>query len=198
MTLYQSEDPSPTLPTYRGKEEKGKIVDDEKGESNQANKKAFDLLLKPANPTPSNTRSTRLFQRDTERGIKVLRYCEVQQWGGTKVYLCAIKALRATRTGTYGKGRAPQSGCFRLHLILYSIHNTATDRRWERSQLSTPPAKKQAPLTTRSSSLRCVSPAQHHTAEKYSKTGKTKPQKHLPMSNLSWNTCQDFLKIPSL
>ena len=26
--------PSPTLPTYKGKEEKGKIVDDKKGESN--------------------------------------------------------------------------------------------------------------------------------------------------------------------
>ena len=95
-------------------------------------------------------------------------------------------------------GRAPQSGCFGLHLILCSIHNTATDRRWERSQLSTPPAKKQAPLTMRSSSLRCVSAAKHHTAEQYSKTGKTKLQKHLPMSNLSWNTRQDFLKIPSL
>ena len=33
MTPYQNEDPSPTLPTYRGKEEKGKIVD-KKGESN--------------------------------------------------------------------------------------------------------------------------------------------------------------------
>ena len=83
-------------------------------------------------------------------------------------------------------------------MILYSIHNTATDRRWERSQLSTPPAKKQAPLTTRSSSLRYVSAAEHHTAEQYSKTGKTKHQEHLPMSNLSWNTRQDFLKIPSL
>ena len=61
-----------------------------------------------------------------------------------------------------------------------------------------PPAKKQAPLTTRSSSLRCVSVAEHHTAEQYSKIGKTKPQKHLPMSNLTWNTRQDFLKIPSL
>ena len=50
----------------------------------------------------------------------------------------------------------------------------------------------------RFSSLRCVSAAEHHTAEQYSKTGKTKPQKHLPMSNLSWNTRQDFLKIPSL
>ena len=34
LTLYQSEDPSPTLPTYRGKEEKVKIVEDKKGESN--------------------------------------------------------------------------------------------------------------------------------------------------------------------
>ena len=31
---YQSEDPCPTLPTYRGKEEKGKIVEDKKVESN--------------------------------------------------------------------------------------------------------------------------------------------------------------------
>ena len=29
-----------------------KIVEDKKGESNQDNKKALDLLLKPANPTP--------------------------------------------------------------------------------------------------------------------------------------------------
>ena len=34
LTPYQSEDQSPTLPTYRGKEEKGKIVEDKKGESN--------------------------------------------------------------------------------------------------------------------------------------------------------------------
>ena len=34
LAPYQSEDPSPTLATYRGKEEKGKIVDDKKGESN--------------------------------------------------------------------------------------------------------------------------------------------------------------------
>ena len=51
MAPYQSEDPSPTLATYRGKEEKGKIVEDKKEESNQANKKALDLLSKPANPT---------------------------------------------------------------------------------------------------------------------------------------------------
>ena len=34
LTPYQSEDPSPTLPAYRGKEEKGKIVEDKKWESN--------------------------------------------------------------------------------------------------------------------------------------------------------------------
>ena len=34
IDTYQSEDPSHTLPTYRGKEEKGKIVEDKKGESN--------------------------------------------------------------------------------------------------------------------------------------------------------------------
>ena len=34
LTPYQYEDLSPTLPTYRGKEEKGKIVEDKKVESN--------------------------------------------------------------------------------------------------------------------------------------------------------------------
>ena len=33
MTPYQFEDSSHTLPTVRGKEEKGKIVEDKKGES---------------------------------------------------------------------------------------------------------------------------------------------------------------------
>ena len=75
MTPYQSEDPTPTLPPYRGKEEKWKIVEDKKGVSNLVNEKALDLLLKPANPTPSYTGSTRSFQRDTERGIKVLLHC---------------------------------------------------------------------------------------------------------------------------
>ena len=34
LTPYQSVDPSPVLSTYRGKEEKGKIVEDKRGESN--------------------------------------------------------------------------------------------------------------------------------------------------------------------
>ena len=34
LTPYQSEDPSSTLPAYRGKEDKVKIVEDKKGENN--------------------------------------------------------------------------------------------------------------------------------------------------------------------
>ena len=75
---------------------------------------------------------------------------------------------------------------------------TATDLRWEISHWNTPPVRNRAPLTAQSSSLRCVSAAEHQTAEQYSKTGRTKPRKHLPRSDLSWNTRQDFLKIPSL
>ena len=45
LTPYKSEEPSPTLPTYRGKEEKGKIVEDKKGESNYSNKKALYLYV---------------------------------------------------------------------------------------------------------------------------------------------------------
>ena len=121
LTPYQSEDPNPTTPIHRKKEEKGKTVGDKKGASSQANKKALALLLKPASPTPSNTGSLRAFHRDTERSTetKVRRYCEVLQRGGAKVYRCAITAPRVTRTGTYGTGRAPYKGCIGLHLILY-------------------------------------------------------------------------------
>ena len=34
LTPYQFEDPSPTQPTYREKEEKMKIVEDKKGDGN--------------------------------------------------------------------------------------------------------------------------------------------------------------------
>ena len=42
------------------------------------------------------------------------------------------------------------------------------------------------PPTKRTSSLWCVSAAEHHTAEQYSKTGRTKSRKHFPRSDLSW------------
>ena len=55
---------------------------DKKGASSKANKKALALLLKPASLIPSNTWSSRSFHRDTDKEIKVLRYCEVLQRGG--------------------------------------------------------------------------------------------------------------------
>ena len=63
MTPYQSENPSPTIPTDRMKEEKGKTVGDKKGASSLANNKAFALLLRPASPTPSNTGITKIVRQ---------------------------------------------------------------------------------------------------------------------------------------
>ena len=60
------------------------------------------------------------------------------------------------------------------------------------------PVRNRASLTSCSSSLGCVSAAEHQTAEQYSNAGRTKPRKHLPRSYRSWFTRQDFLKIPSL
>ena len=83
-----------------------------------------------------------------------------------------------------------------LHLILYSIHSTVTDRRWPMSHWNTPPLKKRAPLTARSSSTGHASVAWHHTTEQYSKTlagqRQDKSRKHLPRRDLSLNTHQDF------
>ena len=56
------------------------------------------------------------------------------------------------------------------------------------SHSNTPPDRNQAPLTAWSSSLRYTLSAEHQTEEQYSKTGRTKPQKYLPRSDLSWNT----------
>ena len=65
------------------KKRKGKIVEDcSRDRAAYANKKALVLLLRLASPTTSNTGSARSFQRDTEREIKVLKYCEVLQRGG--------------------------------------------------------------------------------------------------------------------
>ena len=58
MTPYQSEDPSPTLPTYTGKEEKGKIVEDQKLES--INIKGINIKI--GYPT-TNMKHTRLVVR---------------------------------------------------------------------------------------------------------------------------------------
>ena len=67
----QRPQPHTTIPW---REEKDKTVGDKKERADHANRKASALLLKPASPTPLNTGSLRSFQRDTERGTKLLRY----------------------------------------------------------------------------------------------------------------------------
>ena len=140
-TLYQSKDPNSTQPTHRRKNKIKQYTGDKKERADHANRKALALLLKPASPTPSNTGSLRLFQRDTER---VLRYWEVLQRGGENECLWATKAPRVTRAGTYGKGNGPLKRCIVLLLILNSMHNSATDRRWEKLPSKIPLARKPA------------------------------------------------------
>ena len=84
----------------------------------------------------------------------------------------------------------------RVHRITLDLiqYTTICDARL----MQTPSLNTNTTDFTVRSSLRCVSAAEHHTAEQYFKTGRTKPRKHLPRSNLSWNTRLDFLKIPSL
>ena len=100
------------------------------------------------NPPVPHHQTLRSFQRDTEIGTKVLRYWEVLQRGDANECLWATKTPRVTRSGTYGKGKAPLKGCIGLLLILNIMHNSAKDRRWARWQSKTPPARKSALLTT--------------------------------------------------
>ena len=81
--------------------------------------------------------SARSFHRDPEKGIKVLRYSEVLQWGALECR-CSTREPSVTLTDTYGTGIAPQRGCIGSHLILCSIHNTNTDRRWAMHTQTTP------------------------------------------------------------
>ena len=97
----------------------------------------------------------RSFQRGTESRIKVLRYWKALQWGGAKVNSCVTRATLVTRTGTYCPGRAPLRGCTGYTWsYMYSIHSITTEW-WAMSHSDTPPVWNQAPLTARSSSLRC-------------------------------------------
>ena len=76
----------PQPPQYQPRDRKkrnGKRVEDySRDRAAWANKEALALLLKPASPTQLKMGLARLFQRDTERGIKVLLYCKVLQRGG--------------------------------------------------------------------------------------------------------------------
>ena len=75
--------PAPQYQPVDRKKRKGKIIEDySRDRAAKANEKPLALLLKPSSPTPSNTGLARSFQRDTERGIKVLLYYEVLQRGG--------------------------------------------------------------------------------------------------------------------
>ena len=68
-------------PIDRKKRKRKRVEDYSRDRAAQANKEALAQLLKPASPTPSKTELTRSFQRDTEKGIKVLLYCKVLQRG---------------------------------------------------------------------------------------------------------------------
>ena len=75
--------PAPQYQPIDRKKRKGKRVEDySRDRAAYDNKEALALLLKPARSTPSKTGLARSFQRDTEKGIKVLLYCKVLQRGG--------------------------------------------------------------------------------------------------------------------
>ena len=75
--------PAPQYQPIERKNRKGNTLQDySRTRAAWANKNALALLLKPASVTPSNTVSARSFQRDTEREIKIMRYCDVLQRGG--------------------------------------------------------------------------------------------------------------------
>ena len=81
--------------------------------------------------------------------------------------------------------RQRQSTAQRMHWVTidlecnYSMHKTASDRRWVRLRSETPLAKKTALLTILSSSSRCESADEHHTAEQYYKDRQDKAPKKI-------------------
>ena len=48
--------PQPAIPTYRKKEEKGKTIEDKRGESNLGQSKRIAFLLKPDQSAPHTLR----------------------------------------------------------------------------------------------------------------------------------------------
>ena len=104
--------------------------------------------------------------------------------------------------------------------VFYSIDNTATDWRWAMSHSNTPPVSKQAQLTTLPSYLRSLTRPRGRQISCLGTTPsiqlsvsaadraphcrtvlqnwKDKTTKASPSSNISWNTRQDFLRIPCL
>ena len=125
----------------------------------------------PASSTPSNTGSLGSFKRDTEMSTKVMGTESSTVRRRKRVPMNNYSAMNNTRWHIRQRQcNATLEGCIGLLLILNSVHNTATDRRWERLNSKTPPAKKTSFLTTLSSTLRCESAAEYHTDGQYYKT----------------------------
>ena len=70
-----SKTPTPEYQPIDRKKRKGKKVED-------YSKETLALLLKPASPILSTMGLARSFERDTDKGIKVVLYCKVLQRGG--------------------------------------------------------------------------------------------------------------------
>ena len=151
-------------------------------------RKVVALLLKPVSPILSKKGLLWSFYRYTDRGTKVLRYWEILQRLGA--YECNNNHITTNNTRWHIRQR--QFTAQRMHLVIldlkYSMHTTATERRWARLHYKTRRAKKLVLLTTPSSSLRCASAAEHRTAEQYSKTGKN----DLRRSDRLWNTSYNY------
>ena len=148
-------------------------------------------------PVPDwKTRPAKSFLIDTVREMKVQLNCEVLQRGGLSIPMCdqSTAVIRTNMHTTRARHHKEGALGYTLSSTAYTCI-TATDRRWTIIRSSTHQFKKNDTLIMqRSSSFRCVSAAEHHTAEQWAKTGRTKP----PKASLSLNTRQDFLKIPSL
>ena len=192
---------TPTLHNQPLEGRKDKIVRDQKRKSRSYQQESIGSALETRQSHTIKNRATKIVKkrhREGHKGTAILR--NPTTWRRKRVAMSNQSTTidRVTHPGTYGKGNAQLKGCIGLLLILNSMHNSATDRRWARLHSKTPQARKPALQTTMSISLKFESAVEHHTAEQYAKTGRTKLQKKFRRSNRSRNTCQDFLMIPSL
>ena len=141
-----------------------------------------------------NTRKliTELLRKFENRGIKIARVNSIliTKWINLKLFSLIL----------YGVGFRCDRRRFFVHSPFIeksmSIHNTATDLQCAMLHSSTTPVKILASLTTRSSSLMCVSAWAPHFRSVLQNHQYRIP-KNLSNSRQSWNTHQDFFKIPS-
>ena len=97
--------------------------------------------MKPTSPTPSKIRG----QQDRSRGTLRENKSPAVLCGSVARRRISIpmcdQSITCNPHWDIGPGRASLSGCIGLHLILYSIHRTATDRRLTMSHSNTPPVR---------------------------------------------------------